>query len=59
MENRFPGALDFQFLRDTLPVLVEEVALGARQHTRFLHEGGKCVSGKWISGCGKIAWPRR
>lgn len=31
LENRLTGALYFQFLRDTLPVLLEEVDLNIRQ----------------------------
>lgn len=72
LENRLTGALYLQFLRDTLPVLLEEVAVNIRQHMWFLHDGApvhfqqqvrqhldNVFPGRWIGRGGPIAWPPR
>lgn len=39
LPNRLNGAVYLEFLRESLPVLLEEVSLNVRQQMYFLHDG--------------------
>lgn len=72
LQNRLSGAIYLEFLRETLPVLLEEVNLDVRRQMFFLHDGApphfalevrqhliNVFAGRWIGRGGPIAWPPR
>lgn len=72
LPNRLNGANYLNFLRNDLPILLEDVPLDVRQRMWFLHDGcpahfslqvrnhlNHVFGNKWIGRGGPVAWPPR